>query len=725
MKTVERGWGARSGARSIRCNAALRALLLAAVCAACSGEDSEESNNGGNPTAHAGAAGAPAGGRGGAGDPTGTGGSQSSAGGGGAATGIGTTTPDGEEPPSIDELADNPTASVPWTILVYGHADHTLSNGLYDDMLEMGAAQLGGAVQLLVLADWDASQSVFGTDPPLPFPDGVQLYRVPGDGQPFELLAQGAEANLDDPNLLAGIVADVFTALPSERRGLILWDHGGSWSGGFGGDTQNGTTEGSPLPPQEVADAVRVGLADAGLSGSRPLDFFAFDTCLMAGAEVAYPFRDLARVYIADAEIDYGAGWDYTTTLTYFAQNPTASMNDLGMAEVFHWDAHHSTGLNDRLLRSHAALDLSQMEAYAEATSTLSETLLESESFDPTELARSVFFSVSPYRNQLEGGSDEPGLRDAGQVLDALAAIHSDPAVASAALAARQALGNVVLASSQGALRADAQIGVHVEQTLGSNLTAERLLDYRSAASQWVGASRWDELLEFASSTADDEPPPFDHALIDAEAASLAAPPVLQFSTPDPTAAKAAVRLAVQRESGALLTLGLVGAGLVEPGAVHDFAWGGTVVGFADGQPGMVDVWLDVAAGDQAVLSIPGLVGGIADEPVLAYLVFGASESVARVLIQTSDELATSQETSEVVRAFPGATFTPLYLEYGEAPEPSSVLGNPMPIPAEGFALSAMYQPAGNYYFFTTLTDIWGKESADYDVVALTEPLGP
>ena len=52
---------------------------------------------------------------------------------------------------------------------------------------------------------------------------------------------------------------------------------------------------------------------------------------------------------------DYGAGWNYEATLTYFAANPAAPMADLAVAEVGHWDAHHaSNGINDALLRSHA-----------------------------------------------------------------------------------------------------------------------------------------------------------------------------------------------------------------------------------------------------------------------------------------------------------------------------------------------------------------------------------
>jgi hypothetical protein len=264
-------------------------------------------------------------------------------------------------------------------------------------MVEMANAQMGDAVQLVVLADWDASQRFAGAEDF--FPAGLRLYRIHGGTDlPFELLAEGPEANLDDPVLLASIVRDVFTALPAERRGLILWDHGGSWQGGFGGDGQDGTaTTKEPMSAPLVAEAVRQGLEAAGIEQSPPLDFFSFDTCLMAGAEVAYPFRGLAGVYIADAEIDYGNGWDYATTLSHFAQNTSASMADLALAEVSQWEQHHSSDLNDQMLRSHAALDLSQLDALAAAASNLTSIVAESETFDRVQLARGAFFAVAPY----------------------------------------------------------------------------------------------------------------------------------------------------------------------------------------------------------------------------------------------------------------------------------------------------------------------------------------
>lgn len=697
--------------------------MLGVVHLACSGgsddsEDPIQNDGGGTTSAQAGAGGDAGGNVGGA---PGIGGGTSGTG--GTATGPTPVDP----PPSLDELADEPAEVAPWTIVVYGHADHNLSNSLYRDMLEMAAARLDGVVQLVVLADWDSSQVVAESEPAALFPEGLQLFRIAGGGAPPELVAQAPEANLDNPLEVAEIVRAVFSALPSERRGLVLWDHGGSWFAGFGGDGQDGTAVSvSPMSAEVVADAVRSGIAAAGITEPKPLDFIAFDTCLMAGAEVAFPFVDLTDTYIAAAEIDYGPGWNYEATLTHFAANPAAPMAELAAAEVAHWDAHHANNSpNDALLRSHAALDLTKMDAFAAAAKGLSMALEGSESFDFNELARSAFFAVSPYSSELGGGAQAPGLRDAGQVLSALGLAETDPVVAQAAQNAREALDQMVLASSQGSLRVGSQIGFHIEQTLGNDLTPDLLGSYRDRASQWVGASRWDRVLELASAAADTTPPVFTRLVTNAEAASRAAPPVLQFTSDDLTAAKGAVYVGVEAPTNGIVSLGVVGAGLIEPGTLNEFPWNGTVVGFADGQIGMVDVWLDVPSGAQPILGITGVIDNGTGQPYWADLLFGAGDAVASLVVVATGSQPATLSTYELSLALPGATFTPVYWEYGDAPEPTAVAGSPLSVPPEGFELFSLYLNPGNYYLLTSVTDIWGNVGSEADAVTLTEALGP
>ena len=263
-----------------------------------------------------------------------------------------------------------------WTVFIYGHADHNLSASLVNDMAEMSKARLSDNFQLVVMADWDSSQMSAEGDN---YPSGTEWYRVAGNGKPPELLESEGEQNLDDPAVLQASIEKAFTKFPADRYGLILWDHGGAWEGGYGSDSQNGTAEApTAMPVPQLARAVKNGLDKVGLDGKRPLEFFAFDTCLMGGVEVVSELENLADVYIANAEIDYGDGWDYEKTMTFLAEHSTISPRDFAAKEVELWNAHHADATtSDKLLRSHVAIDLTKLGGFRDAYRVMADAVLE------------------------------------------------------------------------------------------------------------------------------------------------------------------------------------------------------------------------------------------------------------------------------------------------------------------------------------------------------------
>jgi len=710
-------------------------LLASSACSGSQGDDDDDDAGESGAAGETGAGGSTAasGGTSGKGGTTGaTGGKGGSSGTSGTSGTSGGTAGTAGTPPDIDDLP--PDAEADWTVFVYGHGDHNLSNSLLADLAEMSRADLGdaGAFNLLVLTDWNASQTIAGSDPPEHFPSGVQLFRIPGKGDDLVQVAQREELNLDDPAELTSVVAGVFKAFPARHHGIVLWDHGGAWSGGFGSDTQDGTISmPTAMPAEAIPPAILDGLTSAGVTGAPPLDFVAFDTCLMAGAEVAYPFKNLASTYIANAEIDYGAGWDYTATFTYLAANRNASPAAFAKAEVARWDAHHAdASANDALLRSHAALDLGRIDAFAQATADLAGAITASKSFDLIELGRSGFLALPPYASQFENaGSSLPGLHDAAQVLDALAASKSDAAVAQAATNARTALDAVLLATSQGSLRAAAgQTGLHLELGAASTLTPQLVSEYRSRASSWDDATGWHSVLTALASGADGEPPAYTHGVDNADGATASTPPVLRFSTSDADAAKSAVYLGRELGDTSLVLLGLVATSTIEAQQEYEFGWDGTVTTFADDQPAMVDVWLDTGSKDgELVLMIPGLLNGADEEPLVTYLVFSSSDEGASVAVVSLGSVASTLSVSELARAAPQATFSPLYYVIDRSSGETELLpGDPIPLPSNGtFALKSAYASPGLYYFFSSLTDVWGNQGVDVDTVTLAEPLGP
>ena len=90
-----------------------------------------------------------------------------------------------------------------------------------------------------------------------------------------------AEADMGSAQTLADFISWGAAQCPAEKYGLILWDHGGGFTG-FGMEE---------LEIQEISQ----GVADSGVH----LDMIGFMACLMGQTEVAYELKDVADVFVA------------------------------------------------------------------------------------------------------------------------------------------------------------------------------------------------------------------------------------------------------------------------------------------------------------------------------------------------------------------------------------------------------------------------------------------
>jgi hypothetical protein len=124
---------------------------------------------------------------------------------------------------------------------------------------------------------------------------------------------------------------------------------------------------------------------------------------------------------------------------------------------------------------------------------------------------------------------------------------------------------------------------------------------------------------------------------------------------------------------------------------------------------------------------IPGLLSGVAEEPLMTTLVFSSSEGGASVAVVSLGSVASTLSLGEIAQAAPGATFTPVYYSIDTATGASDLIaGDPMPLPESGtYTLSSTYVNPGSYYFFSSLTDVWGNSGVEVDPFTLAEPLGP
>lgn len=243
-----------------------------------------------------------------------------------------------------------PAEPRPWTVAVYLNADHNLDSSALADLQEMTEA--GPLKNVRVVYQLDRDDDAEGAR------SGVERGLIEnGQRVPVQ---QIPELNSDSPQNVAAFMTWAYSTYPSTHHGLVMWDHGGQWDGGFGGDTHGpGLSDSQPgnLTPEAFSQAASQALKGLGIP---QLDFLGFDTCLMGGAELIAQFAPLTRLYIADAEIDYGDGWNYAPTLQALDRAPEQTMLAFGAQEVKFWEAQHRDNRSDQLYGVHAAYDTSR-----------------------------------------------------------------------------------------------------------------------------------------------------------------------------------------------------------------------------------------------------------------------------------------------------------------------------------------------------------------------------
>jgi hypothetical protein len=224
-----------------------------------------------------------------------------------------------------------------WTILVYLHADHNLDPSSVADLEEM--QEIGSEEGFDIIVQWDRLEE-----------EGVTRGRVV-EGK-LETLEELDEMDSDDPKTLEDFIAWGVKKYPADRYGLILWDHGGQWEG-FGGDETN-EKEGTIMGLVQIKNALRIGMARAEIN---QWDFLSFDTCLMGGLEPLVQLADTTKLYIANPELDYGDGWEYTDALSTLKENPDMTLKEFARAESDAWKKHHSDFSSDIAHRAHISYD--------------------------------------------------------------------------------------------------------------------------------------------------------------------------------------------------------------------------------------------------------------------------------------------------------------------------------------------------------------------------------
>ena len=192
----------------------------------------------------------------------------------------------------------NPQPKRDYTIMLYmiGSDLESEEGAGSADISEMISSGMPGNINLILMT----GGANHWHNPEVPENETV-IWKV--DSRGMSELARPGLLNMGDAGTLAGFVSFARAAFPSERTGLILWDHAGGATQGYGYDEKFD----SSLSLLEL----NLAFERAGLSG-QPLEFIGFDACLMASVEMAVIASPYARYMVASQDLEPADGWDYS-----------------------------------------------------------------------------------------------------------------------------------------------------------------------------------------------------------------------------------------------------------------------------------------------------------------------------------------------------------------------------------------------------------------------------
>jgi hypothetical protein len=202
--------------------------------------------------------------------------------------------------------------------MVYMAADNSLAAQGVFDMDEMEAAGVTASVTTVVQAEFspDVIAQYNGCDASCFNRPNFNTFR-------YEITGQGTDVNgpngpatdignvdMTNPTTLKNFIDYAKATYPANHYLLVLWNHGG----GYTGLIQDQTSSGSGLMS---VDELKTALTGSGI------DVLDFDMCLMAGYETLVKVGDLVSQVVFSEEVVPGAGNPYASIIDGLQADPT------------------------------------------------------------------------------------------------------------------------------------------------------------------------------------------------------------------------------------------------------------------------------------------------------------------------------------------------------------------------------------------------------------------
>jgi hypothetical protein len=299
-----------------------------------------------------------------------------------------------------------------WTVMVYMNAKNNLECDALDNFAQLATLGSNSAVHVVVemgrpkmILDAGRPKSRYGCGDKDQW-DGVLRFHVAKNQQPLPKTAVqvlGA-ADMGSADTLRDFVDWAQKHYGAKHYLLVIWNHGQGWRFQTARNQSVKVNFASGRAPAELSAELKRAVAEEGpqrpvggfrsvsfdddtghflynrdiqdslgdlLRGNK-LDVLGFDACLMAMAETGYAFRSIAGVLVASEELEPGSGWDYGDVLQQIQDN-AGTLDAKGMGKVL--VGSYKQAYRDRLKTTMSAMDLAQMDQFADTVNTLATTL--------------------------------------------------------------------------------------------------------------------------------------------------------------------------------------------------------------------------------------------------------------------------------------------------------------------------------------------------------------
>ena len=277
-----------------------------------------------------------------------------------------------------------------WTFMMYIAGDNNLEPFIGSDFNEIcsGVMASGGltpAVNITIQTDgWEEGpySGIF-------WKDSTYRYLI-GPGYYYEDIY---ERNMGDPYTLIDFVNWSIEEYPADNYALVLWDHGG----GFTGACSEQGAYGSSWDILTMQDFT---IAANGFD--EHLDIIGFDACLMGMTEVAYQFKIAADIFVASEPNEPATGWEYENIMNSLFSNPSIGDKELSECIVNSYEDEYK---NEPLqLEALSATNLNIIDGLADAINIFAGFMLEQASPNnwlEVRLARQAAIEIDPNNNPL------------------------------------------------------------------------------------------------------------------------------------------------------------------------------------------------------------------------------------------------------------------------------------------------------------------------------------